>query len=147
MERPVTDSMTSGQNVIDHVALLRWLAVRPVPPRPPASYAAEMSMTPETANMRGGLHGGAMATLIDHVGAHCANRGLTSWGPTADMHIRYLALPTGDSVRADAYVVQAGRRLVIVEVRVVDSGDRLVALATLSVTPLNPKAVDEPGRP
>ena len=51
---------------------------------------------------------------------------------TADLHVRYLGRPKTDMVRAEAQVMRAGRMLIVVEVRVVDLEDNLVAFADFS---------------
>ena len=52
---------------------------------------------------------------------------------TADLHIRYLGRPSrGDAVRAEARVVRAGRMLVVVETRVLDEADKIIATGDFS---------------
>jgi acyl-coenzyme A thioesterase PaaI-like protein len=48
---------------------------------------------------------------------------------TADLHVRYLGRPKGDVVRAEARVMRAGRQLVVVEIRVLDTLDSVIAFA------------------
>jgi uncharacterized protein (TIGR00369 family) len=47
---------------------------------------------------------------------------------TADMHVRYLTRAQGATVRCEARVTKAGRNLVVVEGKVLDDEDRLVAI-------------------
>jgi uncharacterized protein (TIGR00369 family) len=116
---------------------------------------------PVHANAFGGtgnLHGGALATLIDVASAIAASR----QSPfdhevqslvTTDLHVRYLGRPHGDSVRAEARVLRAGRQLIVVECRVLDRDDRIVAAADFSSMlvarrhPLRPESADDPTGP
>jgi uncharacterized protein (TIGR00369 family) len=97
----------------------------------------EMPVRPEAFNGSGNLHGGAIATLIDVAGGSCAARAsgfdpMTQSLVTADLHVRYLGRPKGDTVRAEASVMRAGRMLIVVEVRVLDPHDNLIAFADFS---------------
>lgn len=106
----------------------------------------------------GNLHGGALATLIDVASAIAASR----QSPfdhevqslvTTDLHVRYLGRPHGDRVRAEARVLRAGRQLIVVECRVLDDDDRIVAAADFSSMlvprriPLRPDAEGDPTGP
>jgi uncharacterized protein (TIGR00369 family) len=94
----------------------------------------EMPVRPEAFNGSGNLHGGAIATLIDVAAGSCAARA-SGFDPmkeslvTADLHVRYLGRPKGDVVRAEARVMRAGRQLVVVEIRVLDTLDSVIAFA------------------
>ncbi len=97
----------------------------------------EMPVRAEAFNGSGNLHGGAIATLVDVAGGSCAARAsgfdpLTQSLVTADLHVRYLGRPKGDVVRAEARAMRAGRMLIVVEVRVLDSLDNLIAFADFS---------------
>ena len=91
----------------------------------------------------GSVHGGAIATLVDVACATSASLS-PSFVPgetalvTADMHVRYLARAKGDTVRAEARVTKAGRNLVVVEGKVLDELDTLVAVVDFAamVVPL-----------
>ncbi len=73
---------------------------------------------------------------------------------TADLHVRYLGRPKGDPVRAEARLVRSGRMLIVVEVRVLDPLDNVIAVADFSamvverreplagVIPTDPQAPD-----
>ena len=97
----------------------------------------EMPVRQEAFNGSGNLHGGAIATLVDVAAGSCAARAsgfdaATQSLVTADLHVRYLGRPKGDVVRADARLVRAGRMLIVVEVRVLDPLDNVVAVADFS---------------
>ena len=84
------------------------------------------------------LHGGAIATMVDLACALAAARA-TTFDPeleslvTADMHVRYLGRPRTDMVHARAAVVRIGSQLIVVECKVVDGDDHLVAIADFSM--------------
>ncbi|HUV11321.1 MAG TPA: PaaI family thioesterase [Acidimicrobiia bacterium] len=97
----------------------------------------EMPVRQEAFNGSGNLHGGAIATLVDVAAGSCAARAsgfdaVTQSLVTADIHVRYLGRPKGDVVRADARLVRAGRMLIVVEVRVLDPDDNVIAVADFS---------------
>ncbi|MBK5288318.1 MAG: PaaI family thioesterase, partial [Acidimicrobiia bacterium] len=52
---------------------------------------------------------------------------------TADMHVRYLGRPRTDEVVALATVVRRGSQLIVVECRVTDTDDHVVAVADCSM--------------
>jgi uncharacterized protein (TIGR00369 family) len=117
-----------------------------------------MPVQPPAFNGSGNLHGGAIATLVDVAAGSCAGRA-SGFDPaseslvTADLHVRYLGRPKGDPVRADARVVRSGRMLIVVEVRVLDPLDNLIAVADFSAMvvarrdPLGASAAADPRSP
>lgn len=94
----------------------------------------DMPVAPNAFGSTGNLHGGAIATLVDVACASAASRS-SSFVPgqntmvTADLHVRYLGRPKGASVRAEARVTKSGRSLIVVECRVLDDRETLVAVA------------------
>jgi uncharacterized protein (TIGR00369 family) len=110
-----------------------------------------MPVRPQAFNSTGNLHGGAIATLIDVAAGTAAARG-SGFEPgrqslvTADLHVRYLGRPHGDTVYARAEILKAGRQLIVVECRVTDVEERLIAAADFSMMivplrkPLRPMA-------
>lgn len=116
-----------------------------------------MPVRPEAYGASGNLHGGAIATLVDVAAASAAARN-SNFVPgqntlvTADIHVRYLGRPKGAYVDARAEVVRAGRQLIVVECRVVDAEERVVAVADFAsmVVPLRaplPGAPHDPASP
>jgi len=97
----------------------------------------EIPLNANALGSTGNLHGGVVAIMCD-VACAAAAHGAGGYDPTsaalvtADLHVRYLGLPKGDSVRAEAKVVKAGRRLIVVEAEVKDGEDRLIAVADFS---------------
>jgi uncharacterized protein (TIGR00369 family) len=97
-----------------------------------------MPVREQAFNSTGNLHGGAIATLIDVAAGTAAARGSGfEQGKqslvTADLHVRYLGRPHGDLVFARAEVLKTGRQLVIVECRVTDPQERIIASADFSM--------------
>lgn len=103
----------------------------------PGVVRVSMPVREQAFNPTGNLHGGAIATLIDVAGGACAARAsgfdpVTQSLVTADLHVRYLGRPKGDRIIAEARVMRAGRMLIVVEVRVTDPLDNLIAFADFS---------------
>jgi uncharacterized protein (TIGR00369 family) len=117
-----------------------------------------MPVRDEAFGSQGNLHGGAIATLIDVSCALAAARN-SGFVPgqnslvTADMHVRYLGRPKGEYVRAEARIVKSGRQLIVVECRVLDDEDRVIAAGDFSSMivplrdPLNPGLSADPKSP
>lgn len=117
-----------------------------------------MPVRDEAFGSRGNLHGGAIATMVDVACALAAARN-SGFEPgknslvTADMHVRYLGRPKSDWVRAEARVVRVGRQLIVVECKVLDDEDRVIASADFSSMivplrdPLRPEMAADPNAP
>ncbi len=126
----------------------------------PDSPVAEVHMPvrPEAFGFTANLHGGAIATLVDLSCALAAARA-TNFDPTteslvtSDMHIRYLGRPRTDRVTARSEIVRLGSQLIVIDCRVVDADDHLVATADFSMMrvplrrPLEPHTTVGPGGP
>ena len=103
----------------------------------PGTATMAIPLTGNALGRTGNLHGGAISLLCDLACAAAASTAST-YDPTttalvtADLHVRYLGPAKGDSVRAEATVVKAGRTLVVVQAEVKDSTDRLIAVADFS---------------
>jgi uncharacterized protein (TIGR00369 family) len=103
----------------------------------PGTVVVEMPVAPPAFNGSGNLHGGALATLIDVAAGSCAGRA-SGFDPfqnslvTADLHVRYLGRPKAGPVRAVARLIRSGRMLIVVEVRVLDPLDNVIAAADFS---------------
>lgn len=85
-----------------------------------------------------GLHGGAIATMVDLA---CAMAAVGAGGidletqslVTTDMHVRYLGQPRTETVTADATVVRAGKQIIVVECKVTDGNDHPIATADVGM--------------
>ncbi|MGZ4677361.1 MAG: PaaI family thioesterase [Acidimicrobiia bacterium] len=108
-------------------------------PEPGATTAeVRMPVRREACGPTGSLHGGAIATMVDFACALAAVRAsnfdATSESLiTADMHLRYLGRPRTTTVVATAEVVKVGATLIVVECRVTDGADHLVAVGDFSM--------------
>jgi uncharacterized protein (TIGR00369 family) len=114
--------------------LLSQLGMRDVE-ETPDRLVVEMDNRPDLANVRGALQGGLVATLIDVAAGRLAGSvvGADHDVTTADMNVHFLSPILTGPARAEATVVRAGRRLLVLAVDVVDAGrDRLAARATLT---------------
>lgn len=117
-----------------------------------------MPVAPGAFGFTANLHGGAIATMVDLACALAAARS-TNFDPyrqslvTADMHVRYLGRPRTDTVIARAEVVRVGSQLIVVECKVRDEEDHVIASADFSMMivslrrPLAPGIESEPGDP
>jgi len=86
----------------------------------------ELEVTPKVENPNAMLHGGAIATLIDHAGtvAIFSSDRQGRPGVTTDLTVTYLApAPHGTTVVADALVLKNGKTLAFVTVDVRRKGD------------------------
>jgi uncharacterized protein (TIGR00369 family) len=127
---------------------------------PEGSTVAEVHMPvrPQAFGFTSNLHGGAIATLVDLACALAAARA-SGFDPeteslvTADMHVRYLGRPGTDRVTARAEIVRMGSQLIVIDCRITDGADHVVAVADFSMMrvplrrPLDPSIVGEPGDP
>jgi len=117
-----------------------------------------MPVRPEAFGFTANLHGGAIATLVDLacglVAARASDVDLTKESlVTADLHVRYLGRPNTDRVTARAEIVRMGSQLIVIDCRVVDGEERIIASADFSMMrvplrrPLDPSVTGLPGGP
>ena len=128
------------------------------PPQGSTVAEVHMPVRPQAFGFTSNLHGGAIATLVDLSCALAAARA-SGFDPaqeslvTADMHVRYLGRPRTDTVIARAEVVRVGSQLIVVECKVRDEEDHVIASADFSMMivslrrPLAPGIETEPGDP
>ena len=99
----------------------------------------EMATTEDMANHSGVVHGGMISTLADSA----MGRSLRTLRPgvvramSFDLKLNFInAAKVGETLRATAHVIHAGRRTAVAECRVEGSDARLVATAsaTFAVT-------------
>ena len=128
------------EEIPQRIGLVRWLGIRVLDQEASDVVVAEMEVHDGMRNLQQIPHGGAIATLIDTAAGLGAIRLVAARSSTVDLHVRYLAPARGAVVRAEARVVRAGRRLVIMDVRVTDDLGTLVAVATTSMAPFPSKA-------
>lgn len=90
----------------------------------------EMAVTPAVQNPKGTLHGGAIATLVDHAGTVAIITADREGRPgvTTDLNVTYLLPgPAGETVVAEATVLRCGRTMAYVTVDVRRRDGQLVA--------------------
>ncbi len=96
--------------------------------------AFEVEIGKEHMNPDGVVHGGVLFALVDSaMGAALWSRLDLERGErcaTLEIKINYLAVVTEGSVRADATLLHRTGRTAVLEARVHDGADRLVAVAT-----------------
>jgi uncharacterized protein (TIGR00369 family) len=117
-----------------------------------------MPVQPNAFGFTANLHGGAVATAVDCACALAAVRAM-DFDPmkeslvTVDMHVRYLGRPRTDAVVARAEVVKLGSTIIVVECKVVDEAEHVIATADFAMMrvplrePLSPAVVGRPGDP
>jgi len=136
MDQAGDGDRSRSAEVVDRVPLLAFLGLEVVETHSTHVYSVSMKLGPRVQNPLGVPHGGAVATLMDHTGGMAASELCGRGGPTVDLHVRYLATPRdSSSIRADATVVQKGRSLIVVEIKVHDDHERLLAIGSLTVAP------------
>ena len=153
----MNDDATSPPSV--DIALHDLLGLEYAPPTSDSRVAeVRMPVRREAFGFTANLHGGAIATMVDLACALAAAQS-SGFDPmkeslvTADMHIRYLGRARTSTVIARAEVVRVGSQLIVVECKVVDEDDHLVASADFSMMivplrlPLAPDVETEPGAP
>jgi uncharacterized protein (TIGR00369 family) len=118
----------------------------------------KMPVRPDAFGFTANLHGGAVATLVDVACAFAAAKAM-DFDPlreslvTADMHVRYLGRPRTGAVIGKAEVVKIGRQLIVIECKVVDETDHVIATADFSMMrvalrePLSSEVQGRPGDP
>jgi uncharacterized protein (TIGR00369 family) len=110
------------------------LGIRTVPSAE-ADLVMEMDCTPQRVNIRGGLQGGLIATLVDVVAGMASLSGCPNGHvpTTTNLAVTFLASIQTGPARAEARIVRRGRRSIVVQVDVRDAGnDRLAAVSTVS---------------
>ena len=95
---------------------------------------AEMSWTPtpDMANPFGSVHGGIIATVIDEsTGAALMPSIETPSAPTVSLNVEYLhPVPIGGTYTVHSEIVRIGRAMAIVDARIVNEEDKVLARGT-----------------
>jgi 1,4-dihydroxy-2-naphthoyl-CoA hydrolase len=109
----------------------------------PGYLRAVLDVRPEFLTPIGNLHGGTLATLVDHV-LGCVvyphiSRG--QWAATTEFKINYLNPVTGGRLIGEARIINMTRRIAVAEVTV-KNAERLVAAAQGTVTIVDPRPND-----
>jgi uncharacterized protein (TIGR00369 family) len=114
----------------------------------------EFVVRPEMANPTGLLHGGMQAAIIDDVfGMTAATLGEEGFRLSVDLHVNFLGkVKVGETIRARARVLRAGKRITHAVCELLDREGNLVACGDtnqlkVSFVPDYQKQLDEaPGR-
>jgi uncharacterized protein (TIGR00369 family) len=75
-----------------------------------------------------GVHGGVIAALIDIAGHAAVAAKLRRSAPTIDLRVDYVRLAAGARLLATAEPLRIGRNIGLVDIRVTDDQDTLVAV-------------------
>ncbi len=91
-----------------------------------------LAVREELTRMRGILHGGAVASLMDTAAAFAVHTLLApeQWTVTVDLTLHFLRAASSGQLTAHARVVRNGRRLVILTIEAKDESGRLIAIAS-----------------
>ena len=101
----------------------------------PEEVVGRLDWTPDRTTAGGGMHGGAIMTLADSVGAVCAFLNLpagASTSTTTSSSTMFTRAVRDGAVIATARRVHAGRSTIVVVTEVRDDAGRLVAQTTQS---------------
>jgi acyl-CoA thioesterase len=115
-----------------------WLGIRLVETGD-GTAVVDMTATEDMANHAGFLHGGMISSLADSAMGRAVRtiKPGVSRAASFDLKLNFISIAKiGDTFRATARVVHAGRRTVVTECRIEGPGGKLVATAsgTFSVT-------------
>jgi uncharacterized protein (TIGR00369 family) len=126
------DVMIQGVDPNRAIPIADFLALRPAAEHPEGSWVGEMTAESQTLNLRGVVHGGATATLIDWAAGWGSLHLTGCSGSTTDMFIRYVAAAhEGSTLRATTTIDRLGSSMIAVTVRVADDTGRLVAVGNV----------------
>lgn len=98
----------------------------------PEEVTGTLGWAPERCTAGGALHGGALMTLADSIGAVCAFLNLPpdAATTTVESSSRFFRAVREGQVRAVARPLHAGRRTIVVQTDLYDDGGRHVAQTT-----------------
>ena len=102
-----------------------------------------MPYNPGFDHALGGIHGGAICTLLDNAGWFTAAVHYETWLGTVDLNVKMLEPAREEALRAEGRLLRAGKRLAMAEMEVRSEKDgRLIATGsgTFAVTSLGRKA-------
>jgi 1,4-dihydroxy-2-naphthoyl-CoA hydrolase len=105
-----------------------------------AEVRGELAWSPDLCTAAGVMHGGALMTLADTVGAACAFLNLPAGATTTTIESKtnfFRALRNG-TARAVATPLHVGRTIVVVQTDVRDDEGKRVALVTQTQAVLSP---------
>lgn len=106
----------------------------------PQAARGSLAWAPERCTTSGALHGGALMTLADTVGAVCAFLNLPSGASTATVESKtnFFRPVRGGMVRAAARPLHVGRSFIVVQTDLTDDADRPVGQTTQTQAVISP---------
>jgi uncharacterized protein (TIGR00369 family) len=107
----------------------------------PGTATAEVVVRPEMLQAFGAVHGGVVATLIDHAlgAAVFPSVPVGTWPATLEFKLNYLAAVRDGVIRATSQMLVLRRRTAVVQVDVTNDGRPVAtALGTISLNPPKP---------
>ena len=105
----------------------------------PGRAVVEMPVREDYQNWGGITHGGAIMALADHAFGCSLNAGERTY-VAVQFGTNFIAAPkAGETLRAEARVLHAGRKVGIVQVTVTAEGGRLIATASGTTVVLEPR--------
>src|SRR5258708_11069993 len=119
------------QAIFDRSPFIGWLGLKVVAlDHERQEIRVRMEMRPELERRPGTrqFHGGPIAAFIDIVGDFAIGMLLGGGVPTMNFRTDYLRPAIGSALVAVARVRRAGKTASVVDVEVIDDGERLVAL-------------------
>lgn len=145
MDRPTFDtfdpaiaeimmSQSGGDGLTDYLGL-RLVEVGP------GTATAEIEVRPELRHAFGAVHGGVVATLIDHVlgAAVFPAVPMGTWPATLEFKLNYLSAVRDGVIRATSQMLVLRKRTAVVQVDVTNDGRPVAtALGTISLNPPKP---------
>lgn len=144
MERPSFESydpalaeMMLSPDFDDGNGLVGYLGLRLVDVGP-GTATAEIAVRPELLQAFGAVHGGVVATLVDHAlgAAIFPSVPPGTWPATLEFKLNYLAPVRGGVLQATAIALTLRRRTAVVQVDVTNDGKPVAAaLGTISLNP------------
>jgi len=91
----------------------------------------KLPYNPNLDHTMGGIHGGAIATLLDNAGWFAAAAQIEGvWIATSEFKVHLLYPVRESELHAEGWVVKSGKRISIAEMRVSASDGELVAIGT-----------------
>ncbi len=99
----------------------------------------QLEIRPEMCRVAGrpDLHGGIISALIDITGHAAVAVQVRHNVATIDMRVDYLRLAGGTAIRAVGSIIKLGRTIAVVDVRLFDDQDKLVAVGRASYVTAN----------
>ena len=102
----------------------------------------ELSVRPELATMPDIIHGGAIMSFADNIGAVATVANLPPGGSTTTIESKtnfFAAIPVGDTARAECTPLHRGRTTMVWQTRITRNDGRLCAMVTQTQLVLLPK--------